>query len=161
MKVTGYLFNYYYICKRKIWLSSRQLNMEKNSELVLLGKLVDETSYKREAHNILIEEIANIDFLKKNIIYEVKKSDKQLDAAIAQIKFYLYHLYIRGYKDIKGQINFPLQKKTQTVYLTENDIIQIPNIIKEIENIINAKKTPNVSEKKICKSCAYYDLCMI
>lgn len=161
MKVTGHLFGYYYICKRKIWFASRMLNMEKESELVFLGKLLDETSYRREKHNFMVEDVASIDYLKKNTVYEVKRSDRQIDSAIAQVKFYLYHLYIRGLKNVKGQINFPLQKKTQEVTLSDKDIEEIPKIIREIEKIMSAEFPCEMVESKICKSCAYYDLCII
>lgn len=135
--------------------------MESGSELVSLGKLVDENSYKRESHGVMIEDVACIDYLKRNTVYEVKKSEKQLDSAVAQVKFYLYHLHLRGFDNIKGQINFPLKKKSQEVKLSEEDKAEIPKIIEEIESIINAKEAPAVEEKKLCKSCAYYDLCMI
>ena len=70
--MTGYLFNYYFICKRKIWFSAKRLNMESESELVSIGKFIDENTYAREKHGIVIEDIANIDYLKNNIVYEVK-----------------------------------------------------------------------------------------
>lgn len=135
--------------------------MEKESELVSLGKLIDDTTYSREKHDFMIEDIANIDYLKKNTVYEVKKSDRQLDSAVAQVKFYLYQLYIRGFKDIKGQINFPLQKKTREVVLMEEDIRDIPKIIEDIQRIMEAPHPFPVSDSRICRSCAYYDLCVI
>ncbi|MDR3217235.1 MAG: CRISPR-associated protein Cas4 [Clostridiaceae bacterium] len=160
MKVTGYLYGYYFLCKRKVWFAARQLNMENGSELVAFGKLIDENTYKREEHGIVIEDIANIDYLKKHAVHEVKKSDKQLDSAIAQVKFYLYHLHVRGVCGMDGKIDIPLQKKTVDVTLTESDIAEIPEIIKEIERIMDGAPPP-VVETKICKACAYYDLCMI
>lgn len=161
MTVTGYLYNYYFVCKRKIWFSAKRLNMESNSELVTIGKFIDENTYNREKHGINIEDIANIDYLKNNTVYEVKKSDKQINAAINQVKFYLYQLHIRGLKDIQGQINFPLLKKTQKVVLDDNDIKEIPKIINKIKLIITSEKAPEIILSKACKACAYYDLCMV
>jgi CRISPR-associated exonuclease Cas4 len=134
--------------------------METESELVALGKLVDESSYKREEHGIAVDDFLNIDYLKNNIVHEIKKSDKQIESAAAQVKFYLYHLRLRGL-DLKGRLDFPLQRKTSEVVLTDGDMNEIPETIKEIEKIIDGKCAPEVFEKKVCKTCAYYDLCMI
>ncbi|MGO0807463.1 Dna2/Cas4 domain-containing protein [Clostridioides difficile] len=32
--------NYYYVCKRKLWLFSKGITMEQNSSRVLSGKIV-------------------------------------------------------------------------------------------------------------------------
>ncbi|MDR1905524.1 MAG: CRISPR-associated protein Cas4 [Clostridiales bacterium] len=160
MTVTGHIFGYYYICKRKVWFAAHRINMENGSELVALGKLLDETSYKREEHGISVEDFMNIDYLKNNIIHEIKKSDKQSESSVAQVKFYLYHLHLRGL-DLKGRLDFPLQKKSVEVLLDEKDLREIPETIKEVERIIDGKRAPDVANIKACKACAYYDLCMI
>jgi CRISPR-associated exonuclease Cas4 len=135
--------------------------MENESGLVKVGKFIDQTTYKEEKHNFMIEDIANIDYLKNNTVHEVKKSESQLDAAIWQVKFYLYHLHLRGVKDIKGKIDLPLQKKTETVELEEGDVEIIAGKIEEIEKIINSEFPPHIEPLKVCRACAYYDLCMI
>ena len=42
---TGTQVNYYLICKRKLWLFSRGLEMEEISDLVLLGRFLHERGY--------------------------------------------------------------------------------------------------------------------
>jgi CRISPR/Cas system-associated exonuclease Cas4 (RecB family) len=37
---TGTQVNYYFVCRRKLWLFSRNFEMEQSSDLVLLGKLL-------------------------------------------------------------------------------------------------------------------------
>ena len=64
---------YYFVCKRKLWYFSNDVNMEHTSELVGIGKHIDENSYNRERKNLLIDETINIDFLKDwKVIHEVK-----------------------------------------------------------------------------------------
>ena len=47
--------------------------MEQNSELVAIGKILDENSYKREKKGILIDETINVDFIKNGaVLHEVK-----------------------------------------------------------------------------------------
>lgn len=40
--VTGTEFNYYNICRRKLWLFSHGIQMEHTSDNVLLGKMIDD-----------------------------------------------------------------------------------------------------------------------
>lgn len=48
--------------------------MEQNSELVQIGKILDETTYTKEKKQILIDNTINIDFIKnKAVLHEVKK----------------------------------------------------------------------------------------
>lgn len=55
---------YYYVCKRKLWYFYHEIQMEQESENVAIGKLLDETSYKREDKHINIDNVINIDFLR-------------------------------------------------------------------------------------------------
>ena len=40
--MNGTLFGYYFFCKRKCWLAGNGMDMEDNSELVLIGKALHE-----------------------------------------------------------------------------------------------------------------------
>ena len=67
--------------------------METENEDVLLGKLLDESSYKKNDKHISIDQIINIDFMKKfGELHEVKKSKSVEEAGIWQMKYYLYYL---------------------------------------------------------------------
>ena len=108
-KVTGVMVYYYFVCKRKLWYFSNNLNMESTSELVGIGKLVDETSYSRERKNILIDEVINIDFLKNwKVVHEVKKSKKIDEASKWQLKYYMWVLKNKGVQIEKGILDYPL-----------------------------------------------------
>ena len=161
IQVTGYMFNYYHICKRKLWLSAHKINMESESDLVNMGKLLDGSTYLREKHNCKIEDIASIDFLKNNIVHEVKKSNAHTEAAVWQVKFYLYHLHIRGHEGLIGRIDFPLQRRSQEVRLQPEDLDIIPQKISEIQEIIACSAPPKPSNYRGYKNSAYYDFDMI
>ena len=45
MSITGTHFNYYQLCRRKLWLFANGINMEQESDFVYEGKLVHESSY--------------------------------------------------------------------------------------------------------------------
>ena len=64
MQITGIMIYYYFICQRRLWYFLNQINMEQNSELVKIGKILDETTYTKEKKQILIDNTINIDFIK-------------------------------------------------------------------------------------------------
>ena len=93
MNITGVMIYYYFICQRKLWYFANEINMEQNSELVSIGKTIDETSYKREKKSILIDNTINIDFIKDGaVLHEVKKTKAIEEAGIWQLKYYMYYL---------------------------------------------------------------------
>lgn len=56
--VTGEMIYYYYVCDRKLWYFSHQLDMEHTSDLVRIGKLIDEESYNREKKHIMVDDMS-------------------------------------------------------------------------------------------------------
>lgn len=161
-KVTGLMVYYYHVCKRKLWYFAHDLNMEHNSEIVGMGKLLDETSYIRETKHILIDESINVDFIQDwKIVHEVKKSKIVEEASIWQTKYYMMILKDNGLDVEKGIIDFPLLRSREIVELKEEDITYLREVIEKISSIINCKEVPNLVEKKICKKCSYYEYCYI
>jgi CRISPR-associated exonuclease Cas4 len=159
--ITGTQINYYYVCQRKLWLFSHQINMEHTSELVELGKLIHEESYKREKKEIQIGSI-KIDFIGSNgVIHEVKKTPSVEKAHIWQLKYYLYYLAKLGVKNVRGMLNYPKLKKTLDINLEADDYEKIEELIVSINEIIAQEEIPAVINKKICRKCSYHDLCYI
>lgn len=161
-KITGVMVYYNFVCTRKLWYFSNDLNMEFNSELVGIGKLIDETSYSREKKNILIDEVINVDFLKDwKVIHEVKKSKKMDEAAKWQLKYYIWILRTKGVEIEKGVLDYPLLRKREDVFLDKDEEEELLVVLDEIQNLIDMKVPPLVNKKNICKKCAYYELCYI
>lgn len=160
--ITGIMIYYYFVCQRKLWYFSNEINMEQNSELVSIGRVLDETSYIRENKSILIDNTINIDFIKnKCILHEVKKTKAIEEAGVWQVKCYMYYLQQRGVQNITTQIDFPLLRETKEIILEDIDIEIIENIMKNIEEIVKEPKPPETINQKLCKNCAYYDLCYV
>lgn len=160
--ITGVMVYYYEVCKRKLWYFYNEIQMEQGNEAVAIGKTIDEETYKRDKKHINIDNIINIDFIRsKGVLHEVKKSNKIEEASILQVKYYLYFLQKRGVDNIKAQIDYPLLKKNIEVELTELDIKNIEQILNDIKVIVEKNIPPELDKKRICKSCAYYDLCFI
>jgi CRISPR-associated exonuclease Cas4 len=160
-EITGLMVYYYVVCKRKLWYFAHNITMEQNNENVEIGKIIDETSYKRDEKHINIDNVINIDFIRnKNLLHEVKKSRKIEQASILQVKYYLYYLKQKGVC-VKAQIDYPLLKKTLDVELLPEDEAYFEKNLPEIEEVIKQKLPPDIKSKGICKKCAFFDLCYI
>jgi len=156
------MFYYYFVCKRKLWFFTNQIAMEQDSEDVLLGKLLDEHSFSRENKQILIDDTVKVDMIKNwKVLHEIKKSKSIEEASIWQVKYYIYFLKQRGIPIEKGILDYPLLKQRKEVDLSEEDVMHIESIIKEIEDILIMDKPPQIINKKICMSCAYFEYCYI
>jgi len=136
--------------------------MEQNSELVEIGKILDEETYKRENKSVLIDDTINIDFVKNGaVLHEVKKTKSIEEAGIWQLKYYMYYLDKKGIKNITAKIDFPLLRETKEILLEEKDINVLDNVINDIQNIMTLDKPPKAIDSKICNNCSYFDLCYV
>lgn len=159
--ITGMMVYYYAVCKRKLWYFYHEIQMEHGNENVAIGKVIDEETYRRDDKHINIDNVINIDFIRtKGILHEVKKSDKIEEASILQVKYYLYYLQERDVY-VKAKIDYPLLKECVDVELIEEDIKEIQQILIEIERIVDEPVPPQMKKQRICRSCAYCDLCCI
>lgn len=139
-----------------------EINMETENENVMLGKFLDESSYKRDDKHINIDNVINIDFIKEQKeLHEIKKSRAIEEAGVWQVKYYLYYLKQRGVMGLKAKIDYPLLKKNLIVKLTDEDEKQLAKIISDIIHLREQLQPPEFNVKKICAKCAYHDLCLI
>lgn len=161
-KITGVMIYYYHVCSRKLWYFAHQMDMEQHSELVGIGKLIDEGAYGREKKHILIDERINVDFLKDwRVVHEVKKSKHMEEASVWQLKYYMMVLREKGLPIEEGVIDYPMLRRRRQVFLTEEDIRLLQENMESIRGIIEEKRPPLLKKMGICKKCAYYEICWI
>lgn len=165
MTPTGTHFNYYQVCKRKLWLFANGINMEHNSELVAEGKFVHEESYPKRSEKYEEVEIdgVKVDFYdaKNKVIHEIKKSDKIEKAHSWQLKYYIYVFEKNGISGVSGVLEYPTMRQTEKVELSDNDRKKIETICQEIETICESDDCPQIVKKSYCKNCSYYELCFV
>lgn len=77
-RYTGSQINYYFVCKRKLWLFSHNIELESDSDLVKLGKLLHENKYKRRLKEVQIDRI-KIDFIESK---DLKQRDQNPSHAV-------------------------------------------------------------------------------
>lgn len=165
MNITGTHFNYYHVCKRKLWLFANGIHMEHTSDLVYEGKLIHETTYPQrpERYEELEIDGCKIDFYdaRNKVIHEIKKSDKVELAHEWQVKYYIHVLERNGIEGVTGILEYPALRHKSHVILTDEDRQKIKEIETDIDQMVNADHCPPVINSKICKSCSYYEFCYI
>ena len=165
MQITGTHINYYFICKRKLWLFANSIQMEQNSDLVYEGKLIHESSYPQRSSKYEEVQIGGIkvDFYdtKNKVIHEIKKSDKVETAHEWQLKYYIYTFEKAGIEGVSGILEYPKLRKKDKLFLSEPDRDRIIEIENEIQEIIKSDNCPDIINSKICKRCSYYDFCFV
>jgi len=162
-QITGTHFNYFLVCKRKLWLFAHGIQMEQTSDTVYDGKLLHESTYPQRAkkyQEIELEGI-KIDFFdpSANTIHEIKRSKSIESAHRLQLKYYIYRLQSAGLKNVSGLLEYPLLRKTEEVELQIGEVDALQNIEKEIAEIIGKDECPERINKSFCRKCAYNDFC--
>jgi CRISPR-associated exonuclease Cas4 len=158
-QITGTEFNYFHICHRKLWLFSHDIEMEQESDSVFIGKLIHEHSYPREKKEMLIDGVLKIDFLTDEAVHEVKKSNRMERSHKAQLLYYIYCLRRKGVDIRKGIINYPKQKRTTEVELTEEDESDIEDTLEKIKDVKAMDQPPPALNSRICRRCGYEEFC--
>jgi CRISPR-associated exonuclease Cas4 len=160
-KINGTLMWYYSVCKREVWLMSRNLTPDQEDENILKGKLTQEEHFKRSAKEHAVGDV-RVDMISyKNgglIVSEIKKSSRYLEAATLQLKYYLYTMEKEGV-DATGELRIPEERKIVPVSLGGNDVQEIEHVIGEIKRIISSKRPPEAVKIRFCGKCAYSEFC--
>jgi CRISPR-associated exonuclease Cas4 len=162
---TGTQVNYYIICPTKLWLFSHFATMEQTSDLVNLGKLLQETSFQHVKKDLIMDQKIAIDFIKKGdklILHEIKKSEKLEKAHIFQLLYYLYYLkHEKGIENVEGIINYPSKRKIVKVKLTPEKEIELQSILQKIKEIISLPQPPKPVKLPYCRKCSYFEFCWV
>jgi CRISPR-associated exonuclease Cas4 len=160
-KITGNLINAYYVCKRKLWLYAHEIGPDRSHQLLEIGRLYDQSTYKRDKKQISMSGM-KIDILKKRdgelLVGEVKKTSKFEAAAKMQLAYYLYRLKEQGI-ELDGELLVPKEKKRERIILDDALTQELETAIAEIDKIITSDKPPVPEKTKYCGKCAYSDFC--
>ena len=163
---TGTQVKYYPFCKRRLWLFTKGVAMEKENEDVQKGELLGEQSYSRAQKEIAIDDRIVIDWMDSKVgedgvltLHEVKKS-KSFDAAHRlQLLYYIYYLKCKGV-EARGEIDYPLLKKKELIELTSESESELLKVLADIERVVSTPEAPpRLTNQRICEKCAYYELC--
>jgi CRISPR-associated exonuclease Cas4 len=92
----------------------------------------------------------------------MKKSAKLEHSHIAQVKYYLWLLEQHGVASPTGLIEYPKQRRTVPVELSEADRAEIPQWLATMTQLLSDDAPcPPVINKPFCKNCSYYEFCYV
>jgi CRISPR-associated exonuclease Cas4 len=168
--ITGTEVHYFALCPRKLWWFSHGIEQEHSGgasgtstaqENVSLGTLLHEESYKEAGRkDVLIDNLIRLDFTEGGVVHEVKKSRGALGATRMQLRYYLYYLKHEKGIETTGEINFPKERRTETVTLTEEAEVEMAEFLIQLRTTRELPTPPMVEEPMtLCKKCSYQDLC--
>ncbi len=157
--INAYIFQSYLTCPREAWLEYHSINAEQNHEFLMLGRLIHETTYKRDRKEIFIDQLLKIDLVHGELVAEVKKSSRHKEAARMQLLYYLYYLKHEKGLEFQGMLLFPKERRREEVKLTKEAEEKIEQILQKIQSLVESPAPPPVKKIKYCKTCAFYDYC--
>ena len=130
-------------------------------ENVALGQLLHTTSYPEARHkDVLIDGLIRLDFTEGGVVHEVKKTRGGLAATRMQILYYLWYLKHEKGIETTGVIDFPTERRRETVTLTPEAEEKVVDLLIEARRIKQLPTPPVVEEPmRICRQCSYQDLC--
>ncbi len=154
--VRGVEVNYCVVCPRKCWLFVHGLGHEPGSDLVALGRLLHETSFRRQRQqNVDIEGFVRLDFTSEGIVHEVKRGPAQHRAHVLQLAYYLWLLRARGI-ETQGILHYPRQRRREVVQLTPDLESELQATLRRVQEIRAMPSPPSVPKRMaVCRACAY------
>ena len=162
MPITATLINLYHLCRREMWLHAHEIRLEHTSDLVAEGRVLHQTSYRDRPGRYRELSLPGIKLDHYDpvagVVHEVKKSSKRAAAHVAQVKYYLWILEQHGLRASHGILEYPKQRQTEEVWLSDLDRVEIPRWVAEIEGIL-AGDCPGRLPKSQCRACSYHDFC--
>ena len=161
MGANGTLVWFYKICKREVWLMSKNILPDQMDENIDLWKFIHENSYQRKEKEVLFGNV-KFDVVFENedklVIGETKKTSKYENASKYQLAYYLFVLKDSGI-NAEGVLLYPEEKKRTKVILTKELEEELKDIIKEIEEIQEKDIPPELKKINFCKNCGYREYC--
>ena len=160
-RIGGTMVDYYFICRRQVWLMAHGMEPDKRNELLRLGRLLDAESYGRERKGVVVGD-SLFDILRRGeetlVVGEVKKSSRAAEAAAMQLAHYLYVLRKEGVV-ATGELLFPKEKRRERVELTEERMRVLDRVYQDIRGLVCEERPPAAEKIEACTPCAYAEWC--
>lgn len=157
--IVPYVFQAYLICPREAWLEYHSIGSDQDYEYLALGRLVHETYYQRHRKEIFVDQLLKIDLFRGELVAEVKKSSRHIEAARLQLAYYLS--YLKNEKGLKfdGILLFPKERKTEKLRITPELEQKIEALLSEMRDVLNRPRPPSAKRIRYCKTCAFNEFC--
>ena len=157
--LNGTIFYAYQICPREAWFYYHRLNPPQENDLLVLGRLVHESSYQRARKEIFVDRLLKIDLFRDEMLAEVKKSSRHKEAARLQLAFYLYYLKYEKGLNMNGILLFPKERKTEKLELTPELEQRVETILLEMQSVLLSETPPPLKKSRYCRTCSFQEVC--
>ncbi len=157
--ISPYIFQAFLTCYREAWLEYHSIHSDQDHESLALGRLVHETSYQRDRKEIFVDRLLKIDLFRGELVAEVKKSSRHIEAARLQLAYYLYYLKHEKGLEFEGVLLFPKERKTEKVKLTPELESKVESILESMKPVLMAGHPPPARRIKYCRSCSFLEYC--
>jgi CRISPR-associated exonuclease Cas4 len=133
-------------------------------ENVALGTLLHDQSYRdKHKKDLLIDDLLRLDFTEAGAVHEIKKSKggaKTERATRFQLLYYLYYLKHEKGVQTTGMIDYPKERRRETITLTPDLENEVREIIAGVQATRALPTPPFLPDPlPVCKKCAYQELC--
>jgi len=169
LRIGGTEVHYYVLCSRKLWWYCHGMEQEHaggasqsvGQENVALGTLLHDTSYQeKHKKDLLIDDLLRLDFTESGTVHEIKKSRGAQKATLYQLLYYLYYLKHEKGLETTGVIDYPKERKRETVVLTPEYEAEVKELIQGVQTTRDLPTPPFIPDPMpICRKCSYQELC--
>lgn len=161
VRITGLMVQYYHVCKRELWFTSRGLDIDRETTNIQRGTYVDENSYNDRRRSFQVNGRIQLDLLDSGDVMEVKVSSTLEKPARMQLLYYLWYLdEILGIEK-DGVLAYPKERKRENVELDSAAREEVKDTIRGIIDVVERDAPPELEKKPYCDACLYQDICWV
>lgn len=161
LRITGLMVQYYHVCRRELWFSSRGIDIDRDAANIRRGTHIDETSYRDKRKSFRINGRIALDVLDSGEVMEVKASSTLETPMRMQLLYYLWYLERILGVERDGVLAYPAERKREDVVLTEANANAVEETIRGIVKVVKADAPPALEKKPYCDACLYQDICWL
>ncbi len=161
--IKGTDVNYYFICRRRAWMSIHSFYVIDKNPFVQHGNFLRDKKRNTGYNSVRIgqNEIDNLEIDKNGnyIVHEYKRGRKPLEGDIFQILHYMNLLELNGYKTGDGVLHLLGSKKVVAVHKTEELLGRLLSTYEDIQ-LLKKSEIPPPERNYFCNhGCSYTYFC--
>jgi CRISPR-associated exonuclease Cas4 len=161
-EIKGTDVNYFFICKRRAWMSLINFYIIDNNPFVKHGQYLSEAKRRQGFSNIRIgrNEIDNLEIMSDGqyIIHEFKRGKKALKGDIFQVLHYINLLESQGFK-VKNGVLHLLGTKSIEIIPNIKDKNELFKVYEELYKLKNAQMPEAIRNYYCNHGCSYRFYC--
>jgi len=155
--------SYFYICKRRAWLSIHEMTITDGTLFVKHGSFLSNKK-RTYGYTEMIVGRNKIDNLKLDddgyyVVHEFKRGGRLLDADVMQVSHYINVLEHLGNKVRHGEIHLLKTKRIERIYLNDEVKEQLRGTYEELQNMKDTE-IPKAELNYFCyHGCSFVEFC--